>query len=158
MKNDFIIEGDVLKMFIKRKNGDILTVLCDASSKDIVSQYRWCVRKCGTDFYATNKNLYMHRLLAPGHRIIDHINRNSLDNRLSNLRPATYSQNSLNAKSRSHNKLGTTGVYKRRDCNRFMAYAKVDGKRHYFGLFKTHVEAIAARNKNLANMGVRHPT
>ncbi|MEK7140716.1 MAG: HNH endonuclease, partial [Patescibacteria group bacterium] len=64
--------------------------------------------RCGNNFYATtspwNKLLKryekqsLHRLIVgakPG-QIVDHINRNSLDNRRHNLRIATKSENALN--------------------------------------------------------------
>ncbi len=82
---------------------------------------------------------YLHRLVwkaeygwAP--RQIDHINRNRLDNRLENLRPASGSLNNRNKQSR--------GVRKIRE--RFFARIKRHGKEHSLGGFGTEKEALAA--------------
>jgi hypothetical protein len=42
--------------------------------------------------------------------MIDHINRDKVDNRLTNLRVATFSQNACNTKKRKDNTSGTKGV------------------------------------------------
>jgi hypothetical protein len=51
----------------------------------------------------TGKNVYLHRLIAgakPG-QIVDHINRDTYDNRRCNLRFVTRSENALNNKRRA---------------------------------------------------------
>lgn len=45
--------------------------------------------------------------------LVDHINNNKLDNRLENLRAASYSDNSCNRSMRSDNTLGYKGIFKR---------------------------------------------
>lgn len=73
---------------------------------------------------------------------IDHINGNSLDNRIANLRLATNSQNHMNQRVRRDSKLGLKGVH--RVGNRFQARIQKDGKRLNLGLFGTPEEAHAA--------------
>lgn len=70
---------------------------------------------------------------------IDHINGNGLDNRLSNLREATLSQNMWNRKRHKNNTSGIPGVTRHRDRWK----VKVNGM--YFGLYDSKEEAAKAR-------------
>jgi|APGre2960657404_1045060.scaffolds.fasta_scaffold95953_2 hypothetical protein len=74
---------------------------------------------------------------------IDHINGDKTDNRIENLRPASYSENSQNQRSpRSDNKLGVLGVC--RSANKFKAQIRIDGRTTYIGLFESVEEARLA--------------
>ena len=78
-------------------------------------------------------------------KIIDHANGNGSDNRLDNLREATPQQNKMNARVRSDNASKVTGVYYRKDCDKWRAEITKDGNRSHLGFFKTKEEAIKAR-------------
>lgn len=67
--------------------------------------------------------------------ILDHADRDKLNNRIENLREATYSQNRYNIPQRSHNKSGYKGVSQRGD--RWAAFC--DGV--YLGTFDTAKDA-----------------
>jgi hypothetical protein len=99
-------------------------------------------------------------VLYPAHRLawllahgrwpaehIDHINGCADDNRLSNLREATRSQNRQNAKRQSNNLLGAKGVRWHRQGRCYEARIRVDGKLKYLGLFETVDEAAEAYAK-----------
>ena len=73
---------------------------------------------------------------------IDHINRNRLDNRKSNLRIVSISENGLNKKSMSNT--GEFGISHRKD-GWYMV--DIDGK--YRGIRRTLEEAIELRNESL---------
>lgn len=75
---------------------------------------------------------------------VDHIDRNSLNNRRNNLRLATPSQNNSNSGLRSNNTSGFKGVTWNRDHQRWMAYVNCDGKRRHLGYFYTALEAALA--------------
>ncbi len=95
------------------------------------------------------KNVYLHRLIAEHAGIdvsqqIDHINRNPLDNRVSNLRPATHAQNTHNAKVQRNNVSGLKGVCFRKDCGRYQARIDYNGKTHSLGFYQTAEEAHQA--------------
>lgn len=73
---------------------------------------------------------------------VDHINRDKLDNRITNLRVCTKQQNIANAGPKKHNKLGVKGVYRRKD--KFRACIRVHGRTKNLGTFDTVQEAAAA--------------
>ena len=70
----------------------------------------------------------------PGEKLVDHINKDKADNRLCNLRLATFKQNNYN-----QNSCGVTIKG-----NRFRASIQEDGKKIFLGSFKTREEATKA--------------
>ena len=126
--------------------------LVDNKDFDWLNQWTWCLNSNG---YAVRdvggrknkKRILMHRLLnkTPKGLSTDHVNRNKLDNRKSNLRTVTQSQNILNAKLSKNNKSGYNGVtwYK----NRWVARIKINYKSIYLGRYKSLKEAVLARSR-----------
>jgi hypothetical protein len=90
----------------------------------------------------------LHRYLLnyTGKDYIDHINNNPLDNRKSNLRIVTSSQNNMNKISNKNSTSKYIGVayYKRK--NKWRSYIKVNGKNIFLGNFKDEIEAVKARD------------
>jgi HNH endonuclease len=100
-------------------------VIVDADNYDWLNQWKWSTRYASSDklFYAiriqlNNKGrkevIFMHRFImglsyADG-LTVDHINHDTLDNRKSNLRVATYAQNCANRRVRSDNISGIAGL------------------------------------------------
>jgi len=75
--------------------------------------------------------------------MIDHINGNPADNRISNLRVCDRNMNLQNQrKAQKHNKLGLLGVSQKG--NRYVAQISINNKIRYLGLFKTPEEAHEA--------------
>jgi len=87
---------------------------------------------------------YLHRMILPNVSIIDHINRNKLDNRRENLREVTPSQNQQNKSIQSNNKTGYKGVSKVKGL--YLARIRVDGKQFRLGTFVTAEQAALAYN------------
>lgn len=84
--------------------------------------------------------LITHGVWPP--QLIDHINGNSADNRLCNLRLATPSQNSFNRGEQSTNTSGHKGVW--RKYRRWRADIWANGRKHGLGSYATKEEAAAA--------------
>lgn len=84
--------------------------------------------------------LYLHGRWPREH--VDHINRNTPDDRLENLREATRSQNLGNRKINKNNSTGFKGVHERN--GRFRAYINEGGRRINVGSYATAHEAGAA--------------
>lgn len=68
------------------------------------------------------------------HGMLDHINGDKDDNRISNLRECTRAQNALNSKARTTNKLGTKGISMTKSGN-FRVRIHKNGKETLIGTF-----------------------
>jgi hypothetical protein len=77
-------------------------------------------------------------------QIIDHINRNTFDNRKENLRVVSSSANAQNRVYK--NKTGARNVHK--DKNLYRVIMKINGKTRHFGRFKT-IEEASKRAKEM---------
>tara|TARA_R110000851_G_C12889568_1_gene546964 strand:+ start:183 stop:755 length:573 start_codon:yes stop_codon:yes gene_type:complete len=101
-----------------------------------------------------NGKIYLaHRLIwclfngsyPPDH--IDHINHNSADNRIFNLRPATGEENQRNRSISRKNISGTIGVSWCKRTNKWVAQVTINGKTIFLGRFIDKADAIKAREK-----------
>lgn len=95
-------------------------------------------------------SLYMAREImnAPKGKQVDHINGDTLDNRKSNLRICTNSENSKNRGKHSDNTSGYKGVkFDTRMGFGWIAQICVNYKRIYIGKYKTKEAAARAYNK-----------
>lgn len=90
--------------------------------------------------------IYLHRFITMAQPLeyIDHKNRDTLDNRLENLRFCTNGQNMTNS-FRNKNLSGMRGVSKSR--KRFFARIRHKNKSIYIGHYKTVKEAAKAYDK-----------
>lgn len=98
--------------------------LFDKEDFDKVAGFRWFIDRKGyvvafTKEGRRRKIVRLHSIIMgkpPRGKVIDHKHTDEkTDNRKSNLRFATYAQNSYNRRIRSDNTSGHTGVYKRSD-------------------------------------------
>lgn len=83
---------------------------------------------------------------APIGYVIDHADRNPLNNQRSNLRYATYSENSYNTSPRRN--INKSSKYKgvTRYGNKYRAVIQYDGDKIHLGYFHSEVEAAIAYN------------
>lgn len=134
IENIYIYEEDILKLLINDK-----TILLDKNVFDIVKKHHWHLKKTNYCFSVIEgKHTSIHRLITscPSNMVVDHINHDTLDNRLCNLK-VTYQyknlQNILYAQPNS--KSGIRGVsrnYDKRNGNtRWISQVKYKGKYVY---------------------------
>lgn len=83
---------------------------------------------------------------------IDHINGDTCDNRILNLRKATESEQKHNRARFNNNTSGVVGVYFAK--NKWFAKIEVAGKIENLGSFRSREEAIAARIKAEQEHGI----
>lgn len=108
------------------------------SSKIVGSTKRICGRDLRTD-----KMVFMHSYL--GFENYDHIDRNELNNRKSNLRKCTPKENRQNRNKPKNNTSGYIGVYWYKKNEKWSAGIMVDGKWKCLGLYSNKDDAIIAR-------------
>lgn len=113
-----------------------------------------------------NKKYLAHRIVWALHygahppRHIDHVNGDKHDNRISNLRDVDVSLNQRNARGKSNNTSGATGVNWRPDKDKWRARLMANYKETTIGHFETFEEAVAARAAAASGLGFteRHGT
>lgn len=117
-------------------------VKLDVKDKSILSKYRLFLDKDGYVLAYDRENKKMLRLtkVLLGEKedfVIDHKNCNKLDNRRSNLRFCTRSQNSMNRRCR--------GYYWSKIHKKWIAQITLGGKGKHLGVFKSEEDAKKAR-------------
>ena len=76
---------------------------------------------------------------------VDHIDHDRINNKWTNLRPASYATNGKNQKMPLHNTSGFVGVHWSSAASKWAAEIIVDGKKTHLGVFTKKADAIASR-------------
>lgn len=137
------------------KYGKGKSVIVDDADYYNLASYRWVVNYYGYAVRSAHKDLglnctmLLHRqVMNPTKdQLIDHINGNRLDNRRSNLRIATHSENQRNRGKQNNNTSGFKGVvFLKSDQRRkkWAAQIKANGKQIRIGYYHTAEEASQA--------------
>jgi hypothetical protein len=130
----------------------IAYTLVDDVDYDELSKLKWAKDTYG---YAVNcqyignyrsKSIKMHRVItnAPQGLDVDHINRDKLDNRRSNLRICTRTQNNINQPARANNTSGYKGIGWDKERSKWKAQIKIKGKTKAIGRYKSLEDAREA--------------
>lgn len=146
-----VIDGAIA--FIPLTRG--ATAVIDAADLPLVAGAPWHLHVNGKTQYATRRDpatgpeakVKMHRVImgfGPDGPHVDHIDGDGLNNRRSNLRPATRSQNRVHSRPS-----GSTSKFKgvTHDVHRWRARIRVDGKLLTLGSFMTEEEAARAYDR-----------
>lgn len=139
--NKIKINDDYAEIIVKRRTGELCIFKVDIEDLPLLSRYNWAVQensstKGNGKYYAIanlkvngkHTTIKMHHLLCQTkpHELVDHINRDTQDNRKNNLRAVDVRLSSYNT-NWNHGKLGVRGVYSRHI-----------GK--YYAIFSTTIE------------------
>lgn len=131
-----------------------ISTLIDAEDEERITNYgNWFAHQSRYVFYVENKQnrvvtkLHRFLMLPDEGLVVDHKNRNGLDNRKTNLRSVSTTVNSQNKRRRIDNDSGVPGVYFSEGRGRKHWHAQITrfGEQRLIGRFLTKEEAIQAR-------------
>lgn len=139
---------------IKLTQGQVAII--DDEDFDKINKYSWYARRARHGYYATandipwalNNIVHMHNIImgkAPNGLIVDHRDRDGLNNQKSDLRFSTPSQNGSNRTPWGASKY--LGVSKVKGRERWRSFIGVDRKNIYLGIFSTEESAALAYNE-----------
>lgn len=149
------------------RHGSVVAVaLVDEGEYERIAQYTWRIQELPSGVqYAIREGgeagrrftRRMHRdllgLARGDGRLVDHINRNGLDNRRDNLRIVTNAQNGQNRGSNRGARSPYRGVYWDTTRGKWRAKGKLSGVTIHIGYFADEAEAAhAAREWRIENM------
>lgn len=142
--NKIEIDGDIAKIYFF--NTDRYAII-DTEDIDKVKDYCWYDEK--EKYYPSacinGKKVNMHRLIKPNDDkrfVTDHINRNPLDNRKSNLRIVTQCVNCQNTGIRITNTSGHKNISYLTTRNVYVVSIKKNHKNHYVGSYRDLETAV----------------
>lgn len=170
--NEYVTDpNDGAKAFLHITGNKINgTVLIDTSDIERLSKHQWAIKDKVLDNHKhyvaakiNNRTVKMHRfLLGTTDRkiVVDHRDRDTLNNRKENLKEVTYSENNHNTKKRRVNVSGRTGVYLKKGnitkngnmrSDSWVAQVRIDGESYVksftISLFENSDAAKAAAEK-----------
>lgn len=96
-------------------------------------------------YFLAHRLAYLYMTGDFPEKLVDHINGNTQDNSWQNLRLASASENSRNAKRSSRNTSGFTGVAWNNVAKKWVASIRLAGKSTHLGCFDTAQAAAEAR-------------
>ena len=132
-------------MMIKSTNG--IDILVDEEDYNFLNRLNWYVDKKGYAITSmNNKHIYMHRLVfgsVPPNHVVDHMDRNKLNNQKSNLRAASITENHLNAVY-PKSKYGYVGVRMKK--GRYVAVTSINDRDIHIGVADSALDAAKLRD------------
>ena len=133
--------------------------IVDPEDFEQLNQYKWNCTHYGYAMRAVSVGsgkgkkqaaVYMHAAVCPAPKgmITDHINRNPLDNRKANLRPATQKQNVWNRKfAKEGGRSRHNGIRWDKNRQKWQVRLTIDGRRESFGYYADEAEAAKAYDR-----------
>jgi hypothetical protein len=127
--------------------------LVDDEDFEYLNQWKWYCSPFGYALRSQSRRLPGPRIAIKMHRVVcntpedmetDHINGNKLDNRRSNLRACTRSENQHNRNKLVGNTSGFKGVTWHIKSKKWASYIVVNNHQIYLGLFQDIIDAANA--------------
>lgn len=149
-RNKIILKEDCAEIVILNiKHIEIARATIDLDDVKRVKKYKIHLGLNYAIMKIKNKNIPLHRFIirAKKGEIVDHINRNIMDDRKCNLRIVSKSLNCFNSKIRINNTTGKPGVLYNKRRNTFTVRLTKDYKNIYGGDFKNFDDAVKVRDE-----------
>jgi hypothetical protein len=129
----------------------------DEEDRDFILSKKWYHFKSHSGYYIhtylgeirDKKKIWLHRFIMninDKKLVVDHINRNTVDNRRKNLRICTLKNNNHNSGPNRTNITGYKGVQLRKDNGKYRAVIRINGKHISLGQFDTAIDAAKCFN------------
>lgn len=154
MKNQYVIKGDYVEVLVvSKKHGEYKVIIDTEDLPRLMGKTIGLssINPNGDAYFHIwdkNKQIYLHRFLLgcfDSKLYIDHIDRNTCNNRRSNLRAGSSMQNQQNRFAQKNSTTGIKGVFYYPTTNKWQARLKMNGRWIVNKLFDTKEEAIKAR-------------
>lgn len=130
---DYRLDGKLIRRHSMMGNGNYAGAVVGTTPKGTRSS-RYSTTKIHGQHWCLHKLIYFyHHGVVP--KQLDHINRDSADNRIENLRVATASQNSCNRRLFSNSKSGCKGVTWNKRIKKWQSYVSLKSKIKHLGYF-----------------------
>jgi hypothetical protein len=127
------------------KRGDVAGTLAVNNRGRAKPHPHLLIRVHGVKYLAHRLAWLFGHGVDPSDKQIDHINGDSLDNRLCNLRLVTCAENLWNIhQAQSLSRSGVRGAYQHKQTGNWISEISINGKKRHLGVFKTQAEAAAA--------------
>ncbi len=150
--NKYIIKNNYVEMIIESKVYGTIILKMDNDDWEKCSKLTWHYAKNKDSKYiqtrVKGKMIKLHRYIMNidnSNLLVDHISRDTLDNRKSNLRICTYQQNSFNKSIRIDNTSGITVISFHNINKKWRAKIKYNNLTIHLGYFEDINEALINR-------------
>jgi len=143
-------EGEVRQIPL----GDGAYAYVDAADFEWLSRWNWRLHGGYAMRTEKRRKVYMHRAIMqpPRGMVVDHINRNKLDNTRDNLLVCTQQENCHNRSKRNGASSRFRGVSFNRRMGRWCARITFEGRRLWLGCFVEEVEAARAYDRKAVEL------
>jgi hypothetical protein len=137
------------ELFEISKDFQLIRKIKRASNADVGSNAGWYDNgyyrlKIDQKPYLVHRIIYL-MLTGEYPECVDHIDGDSMNNNINNLRPATKKQNRWNCRSNNGSQTGVKGVYV--DGKKYKALVSANGERYYLGMYDTIEQAKVVVDK-----------
>lgn len=148
-RNVYIVKGEITEIILKNsKFEEVGRTIVDTEDLNRIIEHKWRLGTWGYAETRSENSILLQRFILniyDANLIVDHINRNRLDNRKNNLRLVDKSENAINSDIRINNTSGITGVSWNKRINSWRTYINYNGNRLELGHYKKYEDAVRSR-------------